>query len=89
VRSELAPAEALAAARDAEPAPPPAHDPANVLGLSPGDEVTVAADDYGCDAVAGRLVALTTRRVVIARESDELGRIHIHFPRIGYLVARA
>jgi glutathione S-transferase len=88
-RSELAPAEALAVARAAEPAPPPAHDPANVLGLSPGDAVTVAADDYGRDPVAGRLVALTTRRVVIARESDELGRIHIHFPRIGYLVARA
>jgi glutathione S-transferase len=88
-RSELAPAEALAVAREAEPAPPPAHDPANVLGLSPGDEVTVAADDYGRDPVTGRLVALTARRVVIARESDELGRIHIHFPRIGYLVARA
>jgi glutathione S-transferase len=88
-RSELAPAEALAVAREAEPAPPPAHDPANVLGLSPGDEVRVAADDYGRDPVTGRLVALTARRVVIARESDELGRIHIHFPRIGYLVARA
>jgi len=88
-RSELAPAEALAVARGAEPAPPPAHDPANVLGLAPGEEVTVTADDYGRDPVAGRLVALTTRRAVIARETDQLGRIHIHFPRIGYLVARA
>jgi glutathione S-transferase len=89
LRLELQPDEALAIAREAEPAPPPAHDPADPLGLSPGDRVTVAADDYGRDPVAGHLVALTARRVVIARETAELGRLHIHFPRIGYVVARA
>jgi hypothetical protein len=25
---------------------------------------------------------------VIAREADDLGRLHVHFPRIGYLIAR-
>jgi glutathione S-transferase len=88
-RAEMAPAEALAVARDSEPAEPPVHDPANVLGLSPGEPVTVAADDYGRDPIAGTLVALTARRIVIARETDELGRLHVHFPRIGYVVARA
>jgi len=88
-RSELAPADALAVARAAEPAPPPVHDPADPLGLSPGEAVAVAADDYGRDAIQGRLVALTTRRIVIAREDQDLGRLHIHFPRIGYGIERA
>ena len=87
-RSEMTPPQALDAARDSEPAPPPAHDGSDPLGLAPGDRVHVSADDYGRDPVAGRLVALTPERVVIARETPELGRLHVHFPRIGYVVAR-
>jgi len=88
-RSEMTPGEALTIARSAEPAAPPAHDPADPLGLSPGEAVTVAADDYGRDPVAGELVALTPSRIVIARDTGDLGRLHIHFPRVGYAVARA
>jgi glutathione S-transferase len=88
-RSEMTGADALAAARAAEPGPPPPHDRADPLGLSPGDPVTVAADDYGRDPIAGWLVALNPERVTIAREAAEVGRVHVHFPRIGYVVARA
>ncbi|MDB5476817.1 MAG: glutathione S-transferase [Phenylobacterium sp.] len=87
-RSEMTGAEALKVARDCEPAPGPAHDAADPLGLSPGDLVSVAADDYGRDAIAGHLVALTPQRVVIARDTEDLGRLHVHFPRVGYLIAR-
>ena len=87
-RREASPAEALEAARAAEPAAAPAHDATDPLGLSPGDLVSVAADDYGRDAIAGHLIALTPERVVIARDTDDLGRLHVHFPRIGYLIAR-
>lgn len=88
-RSEMAASAALETARAAEPAPAPAHDPTDPLGLSPGAAVTVAADDYGRDPIAGELVSLTPHRIVIARETDDLGRLHVHFPRVGYLVARA
>ncbi|MDB5494294.1 MAG: glutathione S-transferase [Phenylobacterium sp.] len=87
-RSEMTGAEALEVARDSQPAPGPAHDLADPLGLSPGELVSVSADDYGRDAIAGRLVALTPERVIIARETEDLGRLHVHFPRIGYLIAR-
>ena len=87
-RSEMAPAEAVEIARASQPRAGPWHDPANPAGLSPGEPVTVCADDYGRDPIAGRLVALTAERIVLARESDDLGRIHVHFPRIGYLIAR-
>lgn len=88
-RREITGAAALAAARDAEPDRAPDHDIADPLGLSPGAAVTVAADDYGRDPIAGTLVALTPDRVVVARETSELGKTHIHFPRAGYIVGKA
>lgn len=88
-RSETTGAAALEVARLAEPAPPPTHDDADPLGLSPGAAITVAADDYGRDPIAGTLVALTAHRVILARETPELGKAHIHFPRAGYVVGKA
>ncbi len=86
-RREILGAEALAIARDSEPADPPAHDPADPSGLAPGARVTVAADDYGRDPVAGTLVAARPGRIVIARQDERLGRTHVHFPRVGYDLA--
>jgi glutathione S-transferase len=87
-RSEMTPAEALDAARAAKPATPPKHE-ANAEGLAPGAAVTVSADDYGRDPIAGELVATTADRIVIARDAGDLGRLHIHFPRTGYILAAA
>lgn len=78
--------EALAIAKAAEPAPPPAHDAANPQMLTPGAEVTVMADDYGRDPVRGTLVAAALDRTVIAREDPAVGTVHVHFPKTGYLV---
>lgn len=88
-RREMTGAEALEAARRSEPAATPLHDEADPLGLIPGEAVSVSADDYGRDPIEGRLVAVTRERVIIARTSTDLGRVHVHFPRIGYVVARA
>jgi glutathione S-transferase len=85
-RSEMTPAEALAAAKAAEPAPYTDHDPNDPLGLEPGASVIVSADDYGRDPLAGTLVAANARRVVIARDEPSLGRMHLHVPRVGYVV---
>jgi glutathione S-transferase len=88
-RRESNPAEALAIARAAEPAQYTDHDPDDPLGLAAGARVTVSADDYGRDLIAGTLVAANARRVVIAREDPDLGRLHTHFPRAGYMIAPA
>lgn len=86
-RSEMTGAEALAAAKAAEPAAAPAHDPSAAEGLEPGAAVSVRADDYGRDPIAGNLAAATLERVIIARDDPEVGRVHVHFPRAGYLLA--
>ena len=88
-RSDMTGAEALAAAKAGKPANAPASDAADPSGLKPGAAVTVRADDYGRDPIEGKLVAVSAERIVIARESDELGVTHVHFPRVGYLLAAA
>ena len=85
-REEMTTGEALAVARADDPADAPVHDPDDALGLEPGAEVFVAADDYGRDPIAGRLVAANAVEVVIAREDKDLGRLNVHFPRVGYVV---
>ena len=88
-RVEMTGAEALEIARAAEPAAAPTHDGADPSGLSPGAKVVVMADDYGRDPIAGALVAATANALVIARETPALGRLHVHFPRVGYILQAA
>jgi glutathione S-transferase len=88
-RREISGADALAVAREAQPAPAPTHDSNDPLGLTPGTPVTVAADDYGRDPVEGTLVAATPSRIILSRETPELGRTQVHFPRAGYVVGKA
>ena len=71
------------------PAKAPPSDPADPSGLKPGAMVTVRADDYGRDAVEGRLVAVNAGRITIVRECGELDIVNVHFPRVGYLLEAA
>ena len=54
------------------------------LGFAAGDPVTVAAADYAHDEIAGAVVGLDADEVVIARDDPRAGRVHVHFPRIGF-----
>ncbi len=58
------------------------------LGFETGQEVTVAALDYGVDAVAGSLVGLSATEVVIRRQDARAGTVHVHFPRIGFQIKK-
>lgn len=81
--------EALATARGATPAVPPAHDASDPLNVAPGDKIAIGADDYGRDRVEGTLVAATPDRVILQRTDPIAGAVHVHFPRAGYTVVRA
>jgi len=58
-------------------------------GFSAGDAVTVTASDYAHDEIAGALVGLDGDEVVLARDDPRAGRVHVHFPRIGFHVKAA
>ena len=88
-RAEMSPADALAVAKASQPGGFTVHDGADPSGLAPGAPVTVAADDYGRDPISGTLVAANADRVVIARDTPDLGALHLHFPRTGYILLAA
>ncbi len=73
--------DAHAAARESEPRPVPA-------GAADGDgvgrHVLVKPEDYALDGTAGTLVGADDERWIVARETSELGLVHVHFPRQGF-----
>ena len=82
--------EALRIAANHQPIGMPASQEAGVPsaqaaeGLKLGAIVEVKPTDYGMDAVRGRLCYADQRRLVIEREEEGLGLLHVHFPQIGY-----
>lgn len=82
-REELDAATAFSEAKDNEPRPVPESE-SHVDYLH--TQVMVAPTDYGCEAVEGVLVAQTPDRWIVARDTDEFGTVHVHFPRHDYAV---
>ena len=83
-RSELTAQEALRIASDAAPDPTPIGDSSDEF--PPGSRVRVATEDFALDAVEGEIVRATREAIAIQREDPEVGRVHVHFPRLGYEV---
>lgn len=87
-RSEMAPSEALAVARAAQPREPVGVDPADPLSIPAGTQVTVTPSDYAEVPVAGELVGTTRQSVSIRRQDPQVGEVVVHFPKIGYEIER-
>ena len=84
--SEMSAEEALEVSRNATPAPLPdeAFDEPN--GFEAGQQVVIAATDYGCDPVAGELVFAGREELILRREDERAGVVHVHFPRFGFRI---
>jgi glutathione S-transferase len=79
-------AESIALAAKARDHEPVRFEPG--LGFAEGDAVTVTPTDYGRDPVAGTLVGLTRDEVVLARDDERAGRVHVHFPRLNFQIRK-
>ena len=83
----LVPMESAAAieiARQATPAALP-DEPFNAIeGFALGQQVAVAATDYGVDPVVGELLFAGTEELIVRREDPRAGIVHVHFPRFGF-----
>ena len=81
-RSELSPRAALCVASDSTP------DAGSLEGSSegfhPGSRIRVATEDFARDPVEGEVVYATRDAIALRREDPEVGRVHVHFPRLGY-----
>jgi glutathione S-transferase len=55
-------------------------------GIALGSRVTVAAESFGLEATEGELMAATRTRYTLRRVDERAGTVHVHFPRIGFVL---
>lgn len=84
--SAMSAAEAIEIARAATPAALPDEPFAEASGLQAGQRVAVSATDYGVDPVEGELLFAGVEELILARDDERAGRVHVHFPRLGFKV---
>lgn len=86
--------DAITVANGAEPMPPGQ----NLLidsafqddhGIALGTRVTITAESFGPEPTEGELIAATRTHYTLRREHPLTGMVHVHFPRIGYVLRKA
>ena len=81
--------DAIAVAAGAEPVSEMSAVFQDEHGIALGSEVTVAPESFGTEATLGTLVAATRTRYTVRRTDPRAGTVHVHFPRVGYVLRAA
>jgi glutathione S-transferase len=85
--------DAITVASNAEPAP----SGENLLidsafqdehGIALGERVTITAESFGAESTEGDLIAATRTHYSLRRTDPRAGLLHVHFPRIGYVLRK-
>ena len=58
-------------------------------GIALGSQVQIAAESFGTEVTEGELLAATRTRYTLRRTDPRAGTVHVHFPRIGYVLKKA
>lgn len=58
-------------------------------GIALGSPVAITAESFGTEVTEGTLVAATRTRYTLRREDERAGVVHVHFPRLGYILKKA
>ncbi|MDB5877585.1 MAG: putative glutathione S-transferase [Variovorax sp.] len=58
-------------------------------GIPRGSQVTIRAETFGLEETAGELVAASRMHYTLRRTDERAGTVHVHFPRIGYVLKLA
>jgi glutathione S-transferase len=87
VHTPMSSADALAVAAGSGAPVPVSVAPG--LGFEAGQDVSIAATDYGTDPVQGTLVGLSLDEAVLRRTDARAGTVHVHFPRVGFRLQAA
>jgi glutathione S-transferase len=92
--TKLSAADAIAMAHATDPQPAGA----NLLvdsafqddhGIPLGSRVTITPESFGNEPTEGELIAATRTHYSLRREDPRAGTVHVHFPRIGYVLRKA
>jgi glutathione S-transferase len=57
-------------------------------GIPLGSQVSISGDSFGPEATEGELVAATRMHYTVRRFDERAGTVHVHFPRIGYILKK-
>jgi glutathione S-transferase len=88
-RTELDAAEAIAIARGATSTTEAYVDSGDPNARTPGDRITVMAEDYARDPVVGELVYADVGEIALKRVDERAGEVVVHFPREDFAVLPA
>ena len=58
-------------------------------GIALGSQVTIKSENFGLEPTQGELVAATRMHYTLRRTDERAGTVHVHFPRIGYILKKA
>jgi hypothetical protein len=58
-------------------------------GIPLGSRVTITAESFGPEPTEGELIAATRTHYTIGRTDPRAGTVHVHFPRIGFVLKKA
>ena len=87
-------ADAITVANTSEPMPAGANlliDSAfqDEHGIPLGGRVTITPESFGLESTEGELIAATRMHYTLRRTDQRAGTVHVHFPRIGYVLKKA
>jgi glutathione S-transferase len=83
-RTAFAADQALAMAREHQPADLSGRAFVDLHGIALGTQVRIGASDYGMEPVQGELVLADANELAVRRADDRTGEVIVHFPRLGY-----
>ena len=81
--------EAIQIAKSSTPLPVSQEVFQDEHGITLGSDVTITAESFGLEVTSGKLIAATRTRYTLARRDERAGELHVHFPRVGYVLQKA
>src|SRR5690606_3532907 len=84
--SDMSADEAIEIARASTPVALPDDSFIDPSGFTAGQQVVIAAVDYGVDPVEGELLHAGNEELILRREDPRAGVVHVHFPRQGFRI---
>lgn len=85
---KFSPTDALSVASSSTPAA--LHDDIfqDEHGIALGSQVTIRSENFGLEPSQGELLAATRMHYTLRRTDERVGTVHVHFPRIGYILKK-
>ncbi len=87
--TEISSAQALQIAHDSQPEDVSEEPFIDHHGIALGSQVVITAESFGLEPSAGELMAATRTRYTIRRHDPRAGTVHVHFPRVGFILKKA